>query len=59
MQITLVGKLVSREEKATQLILRLDDGTGIVEACIWADEGETGLVCTLSIHAAAQLLLLY
>ena len=52
--MTLVGKLVSCQELATQLKFMLDDSTGTVEVCHWidSDEGEIvsqfpALLCSL------------
>lgn len=57
LQITLVGKLRSREDQATQLLLGLDDGTGTGMCSMWSEE-DSGLVRSmpcLTSAAAAQL----
>lgn len=43
-QITLVGKIVSMQEQATNLSMVLDDGTGTVDLKYWIDSDETEMV---------------
>ena len=49
-QVTLVGRLVSMVEQATNLTLMLDDGTGQVELKYWIDNDEAELVCRGATH---------
>ena len=49
-QVTLVGRLVSMVEQATNLTLVLDDGTGQVELKYWIDNDEAELVCRGATH---------
>ena len=48
-QVTLVGKLVSCQELATQLKFVLDDGTGTVEVCLWIDNDEGDAVSSTNV----------
>jgi hypothetical protein len=49
-QVTLVGRLISMQEQATNLTLVLDDGTGQVELKYWIDSDEIELVCPAATH---------
>jgi hypothetical protein len=55
-QITLVGKLVSMHELATNLSMVLDDGTGRVDIKYWIDNDETDLVRVHNLIATACFL---
>ena len=43
--MTLVGKIVSVAEKQLQLMLQIDDGTGVVDVKYWIEEAETVRLC--------------
>lgn len=55
MQVTLVGKILSVQEQATNLTIVLDDGTGRVELKYWIDSDESEQVGTAASAAVATL----